>query len=646
MKLFQPGKIGSVELKNRIVMAAMGTRGLCELDGRFNDKGLDYLVARARGGVGLITPGVMTPCHTVESHLADNLWSFRPRVDNVVYVPRLNEVASAVHHHGARICAQLTAGFGRVAHITVTSKPVAPSALGCFWADNLTTRALSVEEIARLIKSFGVAARVLKMAEWDAIELHGHEGYMFDQFQTALWNKRDDRYGGKDLDGRLTFAREVIKEIRDAVGNDLAIIYRYGVKHYLEGGREVEEGLEMAKRLEAAGVDALHVDAGCYDTWHWPHPPVYQPAGCMIDCAEVVKKVVKIPVIAVGKLGKPELAEQVLQEGKADFIALARPLLCDPDWANKVKEGKFWSIRPCIGDHECLQRVFSARTLSCTVNPQTGFETEYTLTPAQEARKVLVVGGGPGGLEAARVAALRGHKVTLWEKGGKLGGNLIAASAPDFKTDVHDLIEYLVTQIHRLGVDIKLGKEASAESVAAAEPDVAIVATGAVACIPEIPGVGRKNVVTAIDLLTGRADVGEKVIVAGGGVTGCEVAVWLARQGKAVTVVEMLAQLIPEDTNTANRMMLLEMIAKSGVSSLTGARIAEITGRGVTLGIDGSTRKVAGDSVVLAVGLTSRTDLRDSLKDASFEVHTIGDCVKPRKIINAIWEGFHASRLI
>ncbi|MFH1088047.1 MAG: FAD-dependent oxidoreductase [Chloroflexota bacterium] len=650
MKLFEPGRIGGMHLKNRIVMAAMGNRGLCELDGRYNQRAIDYLVARARGGVGLITPGLIPASHSVESQLSDDLWSFRPRADNVVYGPRLNELANAMHQYGARICAQLTAGFGRVARTvstsTIRSELVAPSRVANFWTPGMVNRALTLEEIQRLVEGFGNAARLLKMAEWDAIELHGHEGYLFDQFQTALWNRRKDRYGG-DLDGRLTFAIEVIKEIRDAVGNDLAIIYRYGVRHYLEGGREVEEGVEMARRLEAAGVDALHVDAGCYDTWYWPHPPVYQPAGCMIDCAEVVKAAVKIPVIAVGKLGNPELAEKVLQEGKADFIALARPLLCDPEWSNKVRQGKYEDIVPCIGDHEgCMQRNAHAHYLSCTVNPQTGMEREYSLTPAERPRNVLVVGGGPGGLEAARVAALSGHHVTLWERTGKLGGNLIAASAPDFKADVRDLIQYFVTQVHKLGVEVVLGKEATAESVAEAAPDVVIVATGADPHIPDIAGVNRKNVVTAIDLLTGQAEVGGKVIIAGGGVTGCEVAVWLARKGKKVTIVEMLAKLIPEDVATANRMMLLKMVNDSGMDSLTNSKITGITGNGVIVDVNGGSRAVLGDSVVLAVGLTPRSALRQSLTGVPFQVVAIGDCVTPRKILNAIWEGFHASRRI
>jgi 2-enoate reductase len=285
----------------------------------------------------------------------------------------------------------------------------------------------------------------------------------------------------------------------------------------------------------------------------------------MVDCAEIAKSVVKIPVIAVGKLGNPEIAERVLEEGKADFIALARPLLADPDWPQKVKQRKSQDIRPCIGDHDgCHHRIVNqALTLSCTVNPQVGMEREYTLIPAEKPKKVLIIGGGPGGLEAARVAALRGHEVTLWEKRDRLGGNLLAASVPDFKQDVRDLINYLTLQTQTLNVDVILNKEATVECVARMRPEVVIVATGGIPSVPEIPGIKGGNVFSAIDLLMGRAQVGDRVTVAGGGVTGCEVAVYLAQKGKRVTIVEMMDQLVPGDINLANKMMLLEMVNKS-----------------------------------------------------------------------------------
>lgn len=645
-KLFEPGKIGSMEVKNRVIMAPLGTKGLCELDGSYNQRGIDYYVARARGGTGLIISGSMLS-NVLKSHLVDGIWSLRPRVDNQIYVARLNELAERVHHYGVKIAAQLTAGAGRLDKPTVSSRPVAPSALPCSQNPDVTTRALTLEEIHTLIKSFGKVAKILKLAEFDAIELHGHAGYLFDQFKTPLWNKRTDQYGG-DLEGRLRFSLEVIEEIKGTVGEDLPIIYRFSAQHYIEGGREIKESQEIAQRLEASGVNALDIDVGCYEAFHWFHPSVYHPPGCMVESAMEIKKVVNIPVIAVGKLGNPLLAEKVLQEGKADFIALGRALLADPDWAEKAKQARFEDIRPCISDYDgCHQRVlFKNQSTSCTVNPQTGMEREYALIATEKCRNVLVIGGGPAGLEAARVAALRGHQVTLWEKEDTLGGNLLPASTPDFKQDVRNLINYFSLQIKKLRINLELCKEATPELVRKMNPEVVIVATGAKATVPEIPGVKSRNVVTAIDLLMGRAEVGKQVIVAGGGVTGCEAALYLAQKGKKVVIIETMERLIPEDTHRANRMTLLEMINDHGVSFMTRAQIMEITGSGVAVSMNGINKEIAGDSVVVALGLTSQSQLMESFKDSPFELFAIGDCVKPRKILNAIWEGFHTSRLI
>lgn len=648
MKLFERGRIGKLEVKNRIVMAPMGIVGLVELDGTLSQRAIDYYVARAEGGAGLITTGLMY----VENEIAttfippSKMWTLLPRIDEIGYKPRLAELADALHDYGAKLSIQLTAGLGRVSYTFYKQTPVGPSAVPCFWRPKVRTRELKVEEIERLIAAFGRAARLAKGAGVDAIELHGHEGYLLDQFQTGLWNKRTDKYGG-NLDGRLRFPLEVIAAIKDAAGKDFPVIYRYGIKHYLKGGREVEESLEMATRFEQAGVDALHVDAGCYETWHWPHPPTYQPPGCMVDCAEAVKKVVSIPVFAVGKLGYPELAEKVLKEEKADFIVLGRPLLADPGWPNKVKEGKFEEIRPCIGDHDgCMGRVAQVKHISCTVNPATGNERELALRPADKLKSVLVVGGGPGGMEAARVAALRGHRVTLWDMNQQLGGNLIPASVPDFKHDYKLLIDYLSTQLEKLKVDIQLGQEVTPEMIQESSPEVLIIATGAIPIIPAMPGITKNIVANAADVLLARNNVGESIIVAGGGLIGCETAAFLGGKGKEVTIAEMRSEIVP-DAYLANRIMLKEMLAQRKVKVLTDTTLVEIADDGaiVDCGSEGK-RKLNADSIVLALGLKSRTELEKDLQGKVKELRAIGDCVEPRRVIDAMWEGFRFARLL
>ena len=399
--------------------------------------------------------------------------------------------------------------------------------------------------------------------------------------------------------------------------------------------------------MEAAGVDALEVDAGCYETWYWAHPPTTLEPGCMVDMATMAKEVVNIPVIAVGKLGYPELAESVLQDGKADFVCLGRALLADPEWPNKVKQGRLEDIRPCIGCHEgCLKRIFDGKYLSCAVNPATGMEREFTIKPAEQKKSVLVIGGGPGGMEAARVATLRGHQVTLWEKGNALGGNLIPASIPDFKQDYGSLINFLATQIRKLGVTIELGKEATPELIRMIQPDVVFIATGSTPIIPEIPGATSEAVVTAVDVLMGRQRAGESAVIIGGGLVGCETALHLAQKGKNVTIVEILDSVMPE-VPPANSMHLLKLLADMDVQILTETKFLEITGNGITIADKyGKRSTLDADTIVLAMGLRSNEGLLDALRDKVPEVYAIGDCVAPRKVINAIWEGFRIARLI
>ena len=647
MKLFEPGKIGKLWIKNRIIMAPMGIFGLVEPDGRFSERAIEYYAVRARGGVGLITTGAVFVERKIEPHL-DHGFTYFPRADSTLYIPRLNELAEAVHDYGAKLSVQLTAGFGRVSgeYWVRVAQPPAPSAVPCFWNPKVMTRELSIEEIERLVRAFRFAAAIVKAAGADAIELHGHEGYLLDQFKTSLWNRRTDKYGG-DLDGRLRFPLEVISAVRRSVGDDFPIIYRYGLTHYLPGGREIEEGLEIARRLENAGVDALHVDAGCYDTWHWPHPPTYQPPGCMVNMAEAAKKVVNIPVIAVGKLGYPELAEKVLERGQADFIAIGRPLLAEPEWPDKVKDGRWDDIRMCIGGHDgCFTRILKGQYISCSLNPACGNEKALAVKPAERKRSVLVIGGGPGGMEAARVAALRGHKVTLWEKKDKLGGNLIPCSIPDFKQDIRSLISYLSTQMKKLGVDIRLGKEATPELIEKEGADVVLVATGARTLFPEITGVDKDIVLDPIDLLMGRREAGENVIVAGGGLVGSEVAAYLAEQGKKVTIIEMLKD-IAYDLHPANRMHLLDMLTKGNVTVMTSTTLEEISNEGVVVtDAEGKEKTLKADTVVLALGMKEESELWNALKGKVRELHAIGDCVKPRRIMDAMWEGYRLARLI
>jgi len=638
VKLFEPGRIGKLSIKNRIVMASMMLSGgaLVEPDGRLSQQAIDYYVARAKGGVGLIITGSTLPNRGINSPQLET-FPCLVMADKPMYIARLNQLVEAVHDYGVKIAIQFGLAF---------PPDVAPSAGPSFFDPSIMARAFTVEEIEEMVKAYGVATEIARTAGFDAIELNAHEGHNIDRFQSVIFNRRTDKYGG-DSERRTTFALEVIEEVKRAAGADIPILYKYGLTHYFDGGREVEEGLEIARRLEAAGIAAITVDAGIIPkTMHWVFPPTTKPPGCNVDKAEMVKRMVNIPVMAIGKLGYPNLAEKVLQEGKADFIALGRTLLADPDWPIKVKEGRPEDIRPCIGCNECMSRLGVGKYLSCAVNPTTGIERELTIEPAEKKKSVLVVGGGPGGMEAARVAALRGHKVTLWEKGDALGGNLIPASVPDFKQDYRRLMDYLSTQIKKLGVAIELGREATLEQIQKMNPEVVFVATGSTPIIPDIPGVKKKKVGTAIDVLLGRKEVGESVVVLGGGLVGSEIALHLARQGKKVTIVEILNS-VAHDMFQMNRMHLLVLLADNNVKILTETTLVEILDDSVVI-IDknGNKSKIENDTVVLALGFKPNRELVEALKDKVPEIHAIGDCEEPRRVINAIWEGFRFARLI
>jgi 2-enoate reductase len=648
-QLFAPGKIGRLTIKNRIVMAPMGLSGLVESDGSISEQGIDYYVERAKGGVGLIITGLCFCTLDVEFRGTQNMeMNYLFRADSPRVIPRLRELAEAVHVYDAKIAVQLTAGIGRVIGPRILPQPVAPSVVPNVWDLNVMTRELTTDEVEALVRSFGNAAEIVKDAGVYAIELHGHEGYLMDQFMTSLWNRRTDKYGG-DLEGRLRFVLEIIEGIKDKAGADFPVVFRYAVKHYIEGGRDVEESQKIAKHLEGVGVAALHVDAGCYDNWYWPHPPIYQPPGCMVDMAEAVKKVVNIPVITVGRLGYPELAESVIREGKADFVALARPLLADPEWPLKAKEGRLEDIRPCIGDQDgCIGAVRrEGAYLSCAVNPACGNERQLAIRTAEKPKSVLVAGGGVAGMEAARVAALRGHKVTLCEKSERLGGHLVPASVPEFKRDLGWLRDYYQTQLRKLAVKVELGKEVTPELIEEVRADVVIVATGSTPIIPEIPGVGADKVITAIDLLLGEKEAGQNVIVVGGGLVGCEVAVYLAQKGKRVTIVEMLGRIIP-DVFEANRQYLFKALAENGVCVLTDASLGRITDEGAVI-VNKRRRYQAdlkADTVVLAVGLKPEADLAKALDGNLAEIYSVGDCHEPRKILDAVWDAFYTVHAI
>jgi len=659
VKILEPIKIGSVEIKNRIALAPMGNFCLTNPDGTFGQRAIDYFVERARGGVGLIITGICK----VENEVEPVSPSIVPLVTRASLASFM-ELTEAVHALGSKIFVQLTAGFGRVGHPAILSKsPIAPSAIPNYWMPGITCRELTTGEVEHYVKCFGDAAEIVKEAGVDGVEIHAvHEGYLLDQFTIAMFNRRTDKYGG-DLTGRLTFPVEIVREIKDRVGDAFPVSLRFSLKSFIkdwrqgglpdetfeEKGRDVEEGLQAAKILEAAGYDSFNADCGSYDSWYWAHPPVYQKHGCLLPYVAKLKDVLKVPVMAAGRLGIPELAENAIAEGKADIISIGRALLTDPDWVRKVEKRRPEHIRPCIGCHDgCLGRIFLARPLSCAVNPAVGRENIYRLQRADRPKKVMVIGGGVAGMEVVRVAAQRGHKVALYEKSSDLGGHLIEASVPGFKKDLERLLNWYTVELDDSEFEVKLGTQVTAELIEEAKPDAVVIATGSVSRIPDIQGVENDKVATDIDLLLGKKKAGKRVVIAGGGMIGCETALWLAQQGKEVTIIEELSELMAagkEPIPHANRIMLLDLLKQHGVTFVNGFYIAEVTDDGVGLvSHDFERKQVEADTVAISIGLQPNRAIYDDLVGTMPYVYLIGDARAPRNVMGSIWDAYEVAR--
>ncbi len=637
MKLLEKGYIGSMELRNRVFMAPMGTS--TEPDGSYSDRTIRYFEERAKGGIGLIITGANQVSLDYEA-----------RACNVLQTPRsfeqLSFLARRVHYNGAKLCVQLTPGLGRMQLPTREGAPYSASEVEAFWRPDVTCRALSVEQIQDLVVKMGEGAAKAKAAGADAVEIHAYGGYLIDQFQSTLWNKRTDEYGG-DLQGRMKFTLEIIEAIRKTCGPDFPIIVKYTPYHGVEGGRELPEGIEMAKMFEKAGVDALHIDVGCYEAWYKAINTVYQEPETQANIAAEIKKHVNIPVLTQGKLGNPELAESVLQNGKADFVGLGHQSLADPHWVNKVKRNETYEIVPCIGCNECLYAGFTGKHLHCAVNPLCYNEEYFSVTETKEPKRVLVIGGGPGGMMAAITAAERGHQVELWEKTNRLGGALLAAGGPSFKQDVANYVEYLTGKLYRSNVKLKLMKEAVAEDVLAGNFDKVILATGSLPIIPPIKGIeGSTKVVHANEVLTNKVKYGKKVVVIGGGLVGCETAAHCAEKADEVTIIEMLDDiLLTADHCLNNDQALRQLLKDRNIKIITGAKVTNISDEQLVYQVKDGEKSIQADTYIIAVGYKANDELFDQL-NGKIDIDKIGDAVKPDKILTAVHQGFHMARNI
>jgi len=643
--LFSPIKVGTMELKNRIIMPAMGTN-YAEPDGMMSEREIAYHEARAKGGCAL---------NITEITNVDPLGKGIPGCPAIwddKFIPGFAALAKAVHAHGGKLCVQLHhAGRGAMSFIT-GGQSVGPSAItyppspGWFMPPELP-RELTEDEVWDLIEKWGDGARRAREAGADCIELHCGHGYGIAQFMSPESNKRTDSFGG-DLEGRMKYPLEIIKNVRKKAGADFPILVKICGEEMLVGGRTLEDTVVASSILEDAGINCITVSRGSYSSLFWIEPPSGLPAGAWLFDVEAVKKAVSIPVAAVGKVGEPLVAEHILKQGKADIVAMGRALIADPDLPNKAKAGQLDDIRYCIYCNTCIHELMSfPGYVKCAVNAEMGREAEMRMIPAEKPKKILVAGGGPAGMEAARVAALRGHNVTLCEKSDKLGGQFCIATRPPMKQELTMAIKYLSTQIRKLGVKVEMGMAVTPAVVEKLKPDAVIVATGGSPLIPkDIPGTNLKKVATANDVLMETVIPEQKVAILGGGMIGCETAEFLAQRGKDVTIIEMLDS-IAWDVGMFTRPFLMERIAKWGIKEITGAQVKKITKDGVVVEKEGKRETISGfDTIILALGTKSVNDLAEQLKGKAAEVFVIGDASEPRQVVDAISEGAEIARKI
>ncbi len=675
--LFTPWKIGDVEIKNRIVMCPMGGTSLFgwfELGGcHFDKEAAKLFLERANNNVGLIIPGI--------APLRDTFWG-KWLWQNPKMFEELKEFMDEIHKTGAKLFVQLTAGMGRSWAITELVAPLhknkftralikpildtshelaSPSPQKSRWAHDIECPEMTKEQIHEIIEAFAKTAKLCRDAGVDGVEVHAvHEGYLLDQFAIEFFNKRTDEYGGS-FENRYRFATEVVKAIKASCGDDYPVSLRYSVESkmkgfcegampgedYTEVGRAMAESEKAAKHLQDAGYDMLNADNGTYDSWYWAHPPMYMPQNCNLDDVAHIKNFVDIPVVCAGRM-EPDVGAKAVAEGKIDGVGIARQFLTDPEWITKIIEDRIEEIKPCICCHSGCFNFSSSKghantqdlkdtmgLARCALNPKTMQSKKYKIEPAKKKKNIAIVGGGIGGMEAAIVCAQRGHTVTLYEKSDVLGGVFIAAAAPSFKEKDRDLIAWYNREVKKYpSITVKMNTEV--KDIASLGADEVIVATGSVANKIPVKGAAEYGI-EAVDYLLGKKEVGENVVVVGGGLTGCEIAYDLYLQGKKPVIVEMQDDLITTPgVALANTSFLRDFFKANNVPVYLESKTTEITDSSVTVATkDGKTVNVPADSVILSVGYKPAP-----IAEKAKHVHILGDAFKVGNLRTVIWQAW------
>lgn len=659
-KLFEQGKIGSMSVRNRIVLPAMGTNSLDI--GELNDRTIHYYAERARGGAGLVIVQASTIMY--ESRAPGRIW-----IHDDSSIPKLRQLAQAIQAHGARAAIQLChhgtmmstirmgmahgakAALKSNSNGTTPSTPdkseeisvLAPSPIP-YVVNDVVPKEMTQDDMDHVAEGWAEAARRVRDAGFDAVEVHGAHGYLISQFRSPLTNRRTDEYGGSPQN-RARFACKVLAAVRKKVGPDYPILFRISGSDFSEKGVTLEDTVIQAPLFVEAGADALDISAGSLESYLWVLPSYLIPAGQNIPAAAAVKKVVNVPIMVTGRLSFPAFAERILENHKADFIAMGRGLIADPDLPTKAGEGKLEDIQQCLYCNNCIYSLIRGRELRCTVNPAVLREREFAAEPAQSPKKVMVIGGGLAGMEAARVLAERGHHVSLYEKSDRLGGPWNTDASRANKKGYINLANRMTRSLDKTGVQVVLNKEVTADFVQEIKSDAVVVSTGSVPQAINVPGASGKNVIQATDVLLGKVEVGSTAIVIGGGNLGVETADFLAQRGGKVIVVEALDHLGANMDRFIYK-YLLERLIEKGVVMLTNSPVREVTEHGVYVKHNFDLLFIKGETVILALGMQPENRLAEELRQRGISFHSIGDCAEPRDELEAIREGAEVGRQI
>jgi 2,4-dienoyl-CoA reductase (NADPH2) len=649
-KLFEPITIGSMTLKNRIVMPPITTLYDFEGGPRYNA----FFAERARGGVGMITINLQAlyPGRAGTSGFVPDE-SVREKghitINHDFYIPRLQSFTRALHHYECKACVQLAVyGFWAKGGYGTPAEELSPSGVrlqGSQYRPGLESlsfikegRQATAEDLRTIQRDVAAAAVRAVKAGFDAVQLQALGGNFISRFLSPLTNTRSDQYGGR-LEHRARMLLETIAAIKTAIGRDFPLLCRISGDDLMPGGMTPVDYQQLVPLLEDAGVHALDLMPGWYET----RQPVNQmcvPRGAFVYAAEALKKVARVPVSANIRITDPELAERILQEGRADLIAICTPLMADPEWPLKAREGRIDDIRLCTACCNCWSDLAgSRRPIGCSVNAMAGMESVYVIRPARKRKHIFVVGGGPAGMEVARVAAERGHKVTLFERHTELGGQLLYAEIPPHKGEWRTFTKYLIGQLAKLKVDVTLGVEATADDVLAGRPDVVVLATGARPAKLALPGAELPHVVSFLDALTEKVTCGPRVVVIGGGCNGSETAEFLHARGRDVTLVELRAEMAL-DIDFWNRWVLLDRLDAAGVRMIVNATTERITPAAVEIVVDGARKAIPADTVVYAVGSRPYLPLQQALEGRVPVLHVIGDAAEAQRVRQAVDGGF------